>query len=101
MITEPPKHGSGQNKMAIPAPLQAVEKLLDPETMGLPYTAYAGPKLANKSRYGEEYEWSQLAKALAAFDSPDPGATRVVIVAGSDFRGTPEKWFWPQTLVYL
>ena len=35
------------------------------------------------------------------YDRSDPGAARVVIVAGSDFEGTSPKLFWPETLVYL
>ena len=100
MRTEPPNTVEARIRVAIPAPLRAAGKLLDPETMGLPYTAYAGSKLANESRCGEEYGRSQLVKALAAFDCSDPGAARVVIVAGSDFTGTSEKLFWPETPVY-
>ena len=42
-----------------------------------------------------------MAKTLAVYDRSDPGAARVVIVAGSDFEGTSPKLFWPETLVYL
>ena len=42
-----------------------------------------------------------MAKSLALYDKLDPGAARVIIVAGSDFEGTPPKLYWPETLVYL
>ena len=35
------------------------------------------------------------------YDRSDPGAARVIIVAGSDFEETSPKLFWPETLVYL
>ena len=69
--------------------------------MGLPDAAYKGRKLANDSRYGRPCGKKQLAKTLAVYDRSDPGAARVVIVAGSDFEGTSPKLFWPETLVYL
>ena len=42
-----------------------------------------------------------MTKILAVYDRSDPGAARVIIVAGSDFEGTSPKLFWPETLVYL
>ena len=42
-----------------------------------------------------------MAKSLALYDKLDPGAARVIIVAGSDFEGTSPKLYWPETLVYL
>ena len=41
-----------------------------------------------------------MAKTLAVYDRADPAAARVIIVAGSDFEGTPPKLFWPETLIY-
>ena len=35
------------------------------------------------------------------YDRSDPGAARAIIVAGSDFKGTSTKLFWPENLVYL
>ena len=78
-----------------------VEKLLEPKDMGLPDAAYEGSKLADDPRYGKPCGSSQLAKTLAVYDRSDPGAARVIIVAGSDFEGTSPKLFWPETLVYL
>ena len=75
--------------------------LLEPKDMGLPDAAYEGPKLAEDPRYGKPCGSSQLAKTLAVYDRSDPGAARVIIVAGSDFEGTSPKLFWPETLVYL
>ena len=60
--------------------------------------AKAGPE---DPRYEKSCESSQLAKTLAVYDRSDPGAARVIIVAGSDFEGTSPKLFWPETLVYL
>ena len=102
-IVEPPKHRTSvaRIRVAIPAQLRAVDKLLDPKSMGLPDTAYMGAKLAEDPRYGRSYGTSRPAKILASFDRSDPGAARAIIVAGSDFEGTSPKLFWPETLVYL
>ena len=81
--------------------MRVVEKLLEPKDMGLPDAAYEGSKLADDPRYGKPCGSSQLAKTLAVYDRSDPGAARVIIVAGSDFEGTSPKLFWPETLVYL
>ena len=97
MIAEPPKHRTSlaRIRLAKPAQLRALEKFLDPKSMGLPDTAYANLKLAEEARYGEEYGTSLLAKALAAYDRSDPGAARVMIVRRrvSDFAGSSEKLF--------
>ena len=69
--------------------------------MVLPDAAYEGSKLADDPRYGKPCGSSQLAKTLAVYDRSDPGAARVIIVAGSDFEGTSPKLFLPETLVYL
>ena len=69
--------------------------------MGLPDTAYTGPKLAEGPRYGRSNGTSQLAKTLAVYDRSDPRAARAIIVAGSDFEETSPKLFWPEKLVYL
>ena len=100
---EPPKHRTSiaRIRVAIPAQLRVVEKLLDPKDMGLPDAAYGVRKLAENPRYGKPCGSSQLAKTLAVYDRSDPGSARVIIVAGSDFEGTSPKLFWPETLAYL
>ena len=103
LIVEPPKLRTSiaQTRVATPAQLRVVEKLLEPGDMGLPDAAYEGSKIADDPRYGKPYGSSQLAKTLAVYDQSDPGAARVISVAGSDFEGTSLKLFWPETLVYL
>ena len=103
LIVEPPKHCTSlfRIRVAITAQLRTVEKLLEPISMGLPDTAYRGPKLLEDPRYEKPHGTSQLAKALAVCNRSDPGAARVIIGAGSDFDGTSPKLFWPETLVYL
>ena len=75
LIAEPPKHCTGivRIREAIPALLRAVEKVLDPKSMGHSDTAYAGTKLVEDPRYGEAYGTSQLFEALASHDQSDPG----------------------------
>ena len=103
LIVEPPKHRTSvaRIRLATPAQLRVVDKLLEPKDMGLPDAAYEGGKLANDSIYGRPCGNAQLAKILVVYDRSDPGAARVIIVAGSDFQGTSPKLFWPETLVYL
>ena len=103
LIVEPPKHrtSTARIRVAIPAHLEAVEKLLEPKNMGLADTAYTGPKLAEDPRCGRFNGTSQLAKTLAVYDRSDPDTTRAIIVAASDFEETSPKLFWPETLVYL
>ena len=103
LIAEHLKHRkrTARIRVAIPAHLRVVEKLLEPENMGLPDAAYGGPTLAEDPRYGKPCGSSLLAKTLAVYDRSDPGAARVIIVAGSDFEGTSPKLFWLETLVYL
>ena len=98
LIIEPPKHQTSiaRVKVAIPAQLKAVEKLLEPKSMGLLDTAYTGPKLAKDPRYGKSYRTSQL-----VYDRSDPGAARAIIVARSDYEGMSPKLFWAEMLVYL
>ena len=96
LITEPPKH-----RLATPAQLRVVDKLLNPGEIELPDAAYEGSKLAGDPRYGKPCGSTQLAKTLAVYDRADPVAARVVIVAGSDFEGTSPKLFWPETLIYV
>ena len=100
---EPPKHQTGIDRirLAIPAQLMMVEKLLEPKSMGIPDTRYLGPKLAEDPRYGRFCGTSQLAKPLAVYDRSDPGLARAIVVAGSDFEGTSPKIFWPEIIVYL
>ena len=103
LIVEPPKHrrSIARMRVATPAQLRVVDKLLEPKDMGLSDVVYEGSKLAEDPRYGEPCGNSRLAKILAVYDRSDPGAARVIIVAGSDFEGTSPKLFWPETLVYL
>ena len=81
--------------------MRAVDKPLDWKVMRLPDTAYAGSELLDDTRYGEGFGASELAKALASYDLSDPGAAKVLIVAGLDFMGTSEKLFRPETLVFM
>ena len=101
-VVEPPKHRTSvaRIRVATPAQLRVVDKLMDPREMELPDAAYEGIKLANDPRYGKPCGNTQLAKTLAVYDRADPAAARVVIVAGSDFEGTSPKLFWPETLIY-
>ena len=102
LVVEPPKHRTSiaRIRVATPAQLRVVDKLMDPREMELPDAAYEGTRLANDPRYGKPCGNTQLAKTLAVYDRADPAAARVVIVAGSDFEGTSPKLFWPETLIY-
>ena len=102
LIVEPPKHRTSiaRIRLATPAQLRVVDKLLDPREMELPDAAYEGTRLADDPRYGKPCGNAQLAKTLAVYDRADPAAARVIIVAGSDFEGTSPKLFWPETLIY-
>ena len=99
---DPPKYRTSISRirLATPAQLRVVDKLLEPKEMGLPDAAYEGAKLADDPRYGKPCGSAQLAKTLAVYDRADPAAARVIIVTGSDFEGTSPKLFWPETLVY-
>ena len=99
---EPPKHRTSiaRIRLAIPAQLRVVNKLLDPRETELPDAAYEGARLADEPRYGKPCGNAQLAKTLAVYDRADPAAARVIIVTGSDFEGTSPKLFWPETLAY-
>ena len=76
LIVEPPKHRTSvaRIRVATPAQLRVVEKLLEPGDMGLLDAAYEGTKLADDPRYGKPCGDSQLAKTLAIYDRSDPGA---------------------------
>ena len=102
LIVEPPKHRTSiaRIRLATPAQLSVVDKLLDTEEMELPDSAYECGRLADDPRYGKPCGSAQLAKTLAVCDRADPAAARVIIVAGSDFEGTSPKLFRPDTLVY-
>ena len=67
LIVEPLKHRTGiaRIKVAVPAQLTMVEKLLEPKSMGIPDTGYLGAKLDEAPRYGRSCGISQLAKTLA------------------------------------
>ena len=88
-------------RLATPAQLRVVDKLLEPKEMELPDAAYEGSKLADDPRYGKPCGSAQLAKTLAVYDRVDSEAARMIIVAGSDFEVTSHKLFWRETLVYL
>ena len=102
LILEPPQHrtSTARVRLATPAQLRVVDKLLEPKEMELPDAAYEGAKLADDPRYGKPCGSAQLAKTLAVYDRADPAAARMIIVTGSDFEGTSPKLFWPETLVY-
>ena len=102
LIVEPPKHRTNiaRIRLATPAQLRVVDKLLDPREMELPDAAYEDARLADDPRYGKPCGSAQLAKTLAVYDRADPVATRVIIVAGSDFEGTSLKLFWTETQIY-
>ena len=84
LIVEPRKHRTSvaRIRVAIPAQLSAVDKLLEPKIMGLPDTVYMSAKLAEDPRYGKSCGTSRLAKMLASYDRSDPGAARAIIVSG-------------------
>ena len=102
LIVEPPKHRTSiaRKRLATPAQLRVVDKLLDPREMELLDAAYEGTRLADDPRYGKHCGNAQLAKTLAVYDRADPAAASVIIVAGSDIEGTSPKLFWPETLIY-
>ena len=102
LVVKPPKHRTSiaRIRLATPAQLRVVDKLLDPREMELPDAAYEGTRLADDTRYGKPCGNTQLAKTLAVYDRADPAAARVVIIAGSDFERTSPKLFWPETLIY-
>ena len=95
LIVDPPKHRTSiaRIRLATPAQLRVVDKLLDPREMELPDAAYEGTRLADDPRYGKPCGNAQLAKTLAVYDRADPAAARMIIVAGSDFEGTSPKLF--------
>ena len=55
LIVEPPKHRTSiaRIRVATPAQLRVVEKLLEPGDIGLPDAAYEDSKLADDPRYGK------------------------------------------------
>ena len=95
LIVEPPKHRTSiaRIRLATPAQLRVVDKLLDSREMEFPDTAYEGARLADDPRYGKPCGNAQLAKTLAVYDRADPAAARVIIVTGSDFEGTSPNFF--------
>ena len=64
LIAEPPKHRTSiaRIRLATPAQLRVVDKLLNPGEMELPDAAYEGTKLAEDPRYGKPCGSTQLAK---------------------------------------
>ena len=97
LIAEPPKQRTSfaRVRLATPAQLRVVDKLLEPKEMELPDAAYEGAKLADDPRYGKPCGSAQSAKTLAVYHRADPAAARVIIVTGADFEGTSPKLFWP------
>ena len=89
LIAKPPKHRTSiaRIRLATPAQLRVVDKLLDPREMELPDAAYERTRLADDPRYGKPCGSTQLAKTLAVYDR-------------ADFEGTSPKLFWPETLIY-
>ena len=75
LIVEPPKHRTSiaRIRLATPAQLRVVDKLLDPMEIELPDAAYEGAKLADDPRYGKPCGNAQLAKTLAVYDSRSSG----------------------------
>ena len=73
LIVEPPKHrtSTARIRLATPAQLRVVDKLLDPKEMELPDAAYEGARLADDPRYGKPCSNVQLAKTLAVYDRAD------------------------------
>ena len=102
LIAEPPKDQTSiaRIRLATPAQLRLVDKLLNPREMEQPDATYGGMRLADDPRYGKPCGNTQLAKTLAVYVRADPAAARVIIVAGSDFEGTSPNLFWPETLIY-
>ena len=78
LIVEPPKHRSSiaRVRLATPAQLRVVDKLLEPKEMELTDAAYEGAKLADDPRSGKPCGSSQSAKTLAIYDRADPAAAR-------------------------
>ena len=64
LIVEPPKHRTSitRIRLATPAQLRVVDKLLDPREMELPDAAYEGARLADDPKYGKPCGNAQLAK---------------------------------------
>ena len=77
-MVEPPKHRTSiaRIRVATPAQLRLVDKLMDPREMELPDAAYEGTRLADDPRYGKPCGNTQLAKTLAVYDRADPAAAR-------------------------
>ena len=77
LIVEPPKHRTSiaRIRLATPAQLRVVDKLLEPKEMELPDAAYECSKLADDPRYGKSCGSAQLTKTLAVYDRADPAAT--------------------------
>ena len=66
LIVEPPKHRTSiaRVRLAVPAQLRVVDKLLEPKEMELPDAAYESAKLTDDPRYGKPCGSAQLAKTL-------------------------------------
>ena len=64
LIVEPPKHRTSiaRIRLATPAQLRVMDKLLDPREMELPDAAYEGMRLADGPRYGKPCGNAQFAK---------------------------------------
>ena len=103
LIVETPKHRTSiaRVRVAIPAQLRIVEKLLEPKSMVIPETTgYMGPNLAEDPRYRTSCGISQLVKTVAVYDRAGPGAARGRR-RGDVVERTSSKLFWPETLVFI
>ena len=68
LIVEPPKRRTSiaRIRVVIPAQLRAVEKLLEPKSMGLPDTAFMGAKLAEDPASGRSCGISQAGQVVSS-----------------------------------
>ena len=66
-----------------------------------PDISYAVLELAQDARYGDGFGASKIAKTLAAYDRVDPGATKTMRVASSDYVRLSEKLFWPEKIMHV
>ena len=86
LIVEPPKHRTSiaRIRLATPAQLRVVDKLLDQREMELPDAAYEGTRFADDPRYGKPCGNAQLAKTLAVYDRAKSSCRQVVLAGDFD-----------------
>ena len=70
-------------RLATPAQLRVVDKLLEPKEMKLPDAAYKGTKLADDPRYGKPCGSAQLAKSDHRDGIGFRGNVSQVVLAGN------------------